>query len=297
MIFGYAGEKGDYAYMALNRYLGKHNLTDKVEVRDYKGSVQLLDALKENEIDKAIILTGDTLRGRVEKSFDYLYERALFVNGEIKLPVQLALVSCGDESRIKKVIVTSQSLNYITEHIQALSKRSQIEVEVVESNREIDCMEKSEKGDESAAVIMADSLDSKSSLTIIDNDFADKRGNNEILLNFFIISSNPYVPAEAKGRACNALVAITPHNDRPGLLRDLSSVISIYKVNMTDIFSRPAIEAGPDKTDAKMFYIIMEGHIMSDIFQTHILPGIKAILQHSENRQSFRFLGCYEADR
>lgn len=112
---------------------------------------------------------------------------------------------------------------------------------------------------------------------------------------YFVISPEPAVPPRAKNREYRILVAITPHNDRPGLLRDISSVVGIYKVNMTDIFSRPAVEPSLKKKDAKMFYIIMEGHIMDDIFQSHILEGIKSILEHSEKFPSFRFLGCYEA--
>jgi prephenate dehydratase len=112
---------------------------------------------------------------------------------------------------------------------------------------------------------------------------------------YFVISPEPAVPPRDKNREYKILVAITPHNDRPGLLRDISSVISIYRVNMTDIFSRPAVEPSLKKKDAKMFYIIMEGHIMDDIFQSHILEGIKSILEHSEQFPSFRFLGCYEA--
>ena len=111
---------------------------------------------------------------------------------------------------------------------------------------------------------------------------------------YFGVSSEPAVPRKIKRRKYKILTAITPHNDRPGLLRDISSVMGIYRVNMTDIFSRPAAEVFLRNRDAKMFYIIMEGHIMDDIFQTHILEGIKSILQHTETHPSFRFLGCYE---
>ncbi len=128
------------------------------------------------------------------------------------------------------------------------------------------------------------------SCNIIDNEGLQK----EILINFFIISKAPDVPKKKDGANYHTLIAITPHNDRPGLLRDISSVVGIYNVNMTDIFSRPALETTSDKVDSKMFYIIMEGHIMDDTFQTHILDGIKNILGHSETQRSFRFLGCYE---
>ncbi len=162
---------------------------------------EAFSSLASKEIDLAVIEAEDSVHGRIEENFDYLYKERFYVNSEIKV----------------------------------------------------------------------------SSTT------------------YFVISADPAVPPRDSGKKYKILVAITPHNDRPGLLRDISSVISIYRVNMTDIFSRPAVEPTLKKKDAKMFYIIMEGHIMDDIFQSHILEGIKSIIGHSEQFPSFRFLGCYEA--
>lgn len=111
-------------------------------------------------------------------------------------------------------------------------------------------------------------------------------------MKWFLVSRDPDVPERREGHSYLTFVAITPHYDRPGLLRDLSSIISIYDVNMTDIFSRPSVSREDALNHAKMFYIVMEGHIMSDVFQSHILQGIRTILNHSEEKKSFHFLGC-----
>ncbi len=202
-IIGFTGKNNNDIHNALKKYLQKQ----KDKIRPFKKTEQLIDSVATGGIQKAILLMGDTLHGRAEKNFDFLYKNHLFVNNAIKIPAK-----------------------------------------------------------------------------------------NKSIQNYYIISKNPDVPEKKGNKNYHTLIAITPHHDRPGLLRDLSSIISIYNVNMTDIFSRPAIEPGSAKRDAKMFYIIMEGHIMSDTFQTHILEGIKSILQHSDSHNSFRFMGCYEVN-
>lgn len=291
---GLLGPEGSFTHQALLKYLKTYHLRKKVEIISIDMNNKLLDAQTFNKIDKALIPMGDTLQGRIEKNFDYLFEQRLFVNCEVKLPVRLMLAVPPKSDNIKKIYATSEAFQYALKHIKELSGKQSTRIKTVEVKTEQEGLKYLRRTNTSAVIISPSSAKKDSSIKIMNDNFVDKRGKREVIISFYLVSKNPEVPKKEKGKKYHTLIAITPNTDRPGLLRDISSIISIYNVNMTDIFSRPAIEPLAETDESKMFYIIMEGHIMSDIFQTHILEGIRSILQHNEEQKSFHFLGCYE---
>ena len=87
------------------------------------------------------------------------------------------------------------------------------------------------------------------------------------------------------------MVAITPQEDRPGLLAEILQIVANHNLNNAKIHSRPALDnVAMNEIEPQMFYLEIMAHERQENFNTCI-EALKSMLVTSTG--VVRILGSY----
>ncbi|URN93763.1 MAG: prephenate dehydratase [Candidatus Pristimantibacillus lignocellulolyticus] len=226
MKVAYLGPNGTFSEEAAKQYF----IEDEVEFFLLNTIPDVIEAVGDSTVDKAIVPLENTIEGTINMTIDSIINYTnVFIEGELILPVSLHLLTNKDINRndIKEVWSISPILTQCRAYLRNLNVKS---LQYDSSAAAAFSLKNSDRDD--VAVIGSKSLAKLLNLTIIDHNIQDNLDNET---RFVIISNEcPINPFAAK-----TLFVVTPDQDQPGVLSAILNIFSALSINLSWIESRP----------------------------------------------------------
>ena len=271
---GFQGTEGAYGHQAAQQHFAVAQRP--VGFKAYGSFKDMLEAVIEGHVDRAMLPIENTTAGSVYESYDLLLRYNLSLVGEEIVDVRHCLLGVAD--------VPLTSLRRIHSHPQALSQCSEFlstlrECEGVSApNTALAAKHVRELNNPAEAAIASEEAGSHFGLTVLQRDIANQAVN---YTRFVVVSAAPD-DCDPRIAAKVSMVLSTLH-EHGALVRCLN-VIADEGLNVTKLESRPR----PGTPWEYVFYIDVEGHIAS--------PRMQAALAGLAARTVFvKVLGCYPA--
>ena len=261
---GYQGEKGAYSEKALEvLYEGQ-----EIEKVPFRTSYEVVDALKKNRIDYGLLPIENSIVGNIIHTYDLLLENKLTIVREVVIPIHHALIAHPQ--------ATLKSIRKIYSHPAAIA---QCEVFL----RKFDNCDVLPTYDTAGSVKMIaeqNLIDTAAiaggeaakiyGLKILQDKIEDYPHNQT---RFVLLSDEPLQMEKEQYMPCKTTIVFDTL-DQPGMLYRCLGVFEKYKVNMTQLSSRPH-KTEPWKYH---FFVDIDGHsndenISSALEEIHNLTG------------------------
>ena len=263
----YLGIKGSYSYIAAEQSFDK-----SAKLMNYPSFEAILEALKDDEVDYALLPAENTHTGSVTPAIDALARYGYYIVGEKLQPISHNMlgVKGSQLGDIKKVY----------SHPQAISQCSEFLGDKFEAYPSLSSAHAAksvaEQGDRSIGAI-----GSVSSGEIYDLDILKREIQNEDTncTRFVIVSKRPY-----KGNNCDKTSIVILLMHKPRSLYEMLSVFS--NVNILKLESRPI----KDRQFEYQFHIDFEGNI----YEKDISEMIERV---KKKAAGYTYLGCYPSER
>ncbi|MEM8875085.1 MAG: prephenate dehydratase domain-containing protein [Planctomycetota bacterium] len=176
------------------------------------------------------------LEGLVQEPIDLIFERELHVNGAVRIPVTFAAGGAGEPIR---------------SHPKALAQCSDwIAGRATQAAPSTADAAKLAATDGGTALAARPAIEA-AGLTVIHDDVGNRRGGRANFTDFLFVADTP---ADLRAGDYRTLLAVTPAEERPGLLAELLAQFAFHRLNIAKIHSRPAFGANHD-IEPQMFYL------------------------------------------
>ena len=270
----FQGTEGAYGHQAALQHFAVARRP--VGFKAYGTFKEMLEAVIDGHVDRAMLPIENTTAGSVYESYDLLLRFNLALAGEEIVDVRHCLLGVAD--------VPLESLRRIHSHPQALSQCSEFlsslrQVEGVSAaNTALAARHVRELNDPAEAAIASEEAGAHFGLHVLKRDIANQAVN---YTRFVVVSAAP-VECDPRIAAKVSMVLATRH-EHGALVRCLN-VIADEGLNVTKLESRPR----PGTPWEYVFYVDVEGHVSS--------PRMQAALAGLAERTVFlKVLGCYPA--
>lgn len=241
---GFLGPQGTFSHEAAEIYTKGKSYAAK----EYLSIKDVLNSVKNGEVDEAIVPIENSLEGAVNVTLDVLAgENEFYIINELIIPINLNLIGKkGAGSDHIKAIIShpqplGQSRNYLNTNFP-----SAVQLEETSTSK---AAQKAAGSDGSLAAIASSTAAKLYGLEIIQSNVQDVKNN---FTRFVIISKEL---RSKTGRDKTSIVFST--DDRPGSLYRILDIFSLWDINMTKIESRPA----KNILGQYIFFIDIDGHI------------------------------------
>lgn len=270
---GFLGPKGTFSHEAVEGYRSRQNKA--YEIKEYHSIKDVLCALKDGEVDEAIVPIENSLEGAVNVTLDVLAkEEDMFIVDEFIIPVNLNLVAKqGTKAEDIKVLMShpqplGQCRNYLNTNFPGVVQ--------LEENSTSKAAQKVVDGDGTCAAITSKIAAKIYGLEVLETNIQDNENNHT---RFVIIARS----LKAKTGADKTSIVFSTDN-KPGSLYRVLDIFSLWDINMTRIESRPSKSA----LGQYIFFVDIDGHIED--------PDVHDALTMVKRKTSFyKFLGSYPA--
>jgi len=262
----YLGIKGSYSYIAAQQ---SFDITS--EFKNYPNFDSILDALRKDEVDYAMIPAENTNTGSVTPAIDVLARYGYYIVGEKLQPVSHCFLALKDTeiADVKKIY----------SHPQAISQCSDFLGSRFEAYPSLSSAHAAKKvaqlNDKSIGAIGSKTAGQIYGLKIIECDIQNEDTN---CTRFVIVSKRPY-----KGKGCNKTSIVIQLMHKPRSLYEMLAVFS--NVNILKLESRPI----KDRQFEYQFHIDFEG----SIYDAEIAEMIGRI---KKKAAGYTYLGCYPGE-
>ncbi len=227
MKVAYLGPNGTFSEEAAALYFKDY----EAEYLMYDTIPDVIEAVGEQRVDKAIVPLENTIEGTINMTIDSLISfDNLVIEGEYTLPVSLHLLAnkeTADLNDIKEVWSISPILTQCRKYIRKCSFKS---LQYDSSASAAASLKNSGRND--VAAIGSGSLAKILDLNIIDRNIQD---NDDNQTRFIIIGNK----SMSEINAMKTMFVITPGQDQPGILSSILNVFTALAINLSWIESRP----------------------------------------------------------
>jgi prephenate dehydratase len=268
MKIGFQGLKGAYSEQALNDYFEKKNTSIGYETFE-----EVFEALKDNEIEQAIIPIENSIAGSVVENYDLLFSEDVTIIGEYFLPVHHNLLAIPKTKieEIKKAYSHPQALSQCRKF---LLKNNITAISYYDTAGAAEFIK--EQQDKTSAAISSALCAEIYGLEIIKQEIAGSKSNTT---RFVIIVKTENRP-EIKIANKTSLAFKTKHY--PGALVDCLKIFHWYDLNLTKLESRPI----PENPFEYVFFVAFEAGL-----DDHLVK--KALRKLDEKALFVKILGSY----
>ena len=224
----YCGEKGAFAYFALQKIFGN------VESIKYDNFKEAYDSCKESINDFAVLPIENSNNGEVSQVIDLLFQGELVITNVYDMPIDQALlgINCSTVNDIKKVYSHPQALAQCREFLE----RYKIEI-VEESSTSKAAKIISDKNDKNIGAIASSDAAKLFGLKILQEKINGTRDNT----TRFAVFSRSLNYSLKGNKTANFILTFTVKNEAGSLAQALS-IISSYGYNLRCLRSRPMKE-------------------------------------------------------
>jgi prephenate dehydratase len=268
-IIGFMGPQGTFSHEAVEAYVEGGTYT----LKDYFSIPEVLNALKNSDIEDAIVPIENSLEGAINVTMDFLAkEDGLYIIGELIIPVNLSLLT--------KPGTTVEDIAVIMSHPQPLGQcrdylnRYFPNAIQLEENSTSRAAQKVVDSDGTYAAVASNISAKVYGLEVMASKIQDFENNST---RFVIISK-----ALHKRTGSDKTSIVFSTDNKPGSLYKILDIFSLWDINMTRIESRPA----KNVLGQYVFFIDMDGHIEDqDVYD--------ALTMIQRKTSFYRFIGSY----
>jgi len=220
MKFGVLGPKGTFSDVAFSKY---KILNPNAEVFYYQTLEETTASLQ--HLDKIIVPLENTLEGYVQQILDFLINHDVYIEQELFIYVQFALIWKTSMHDIKNIFVQFAAKGQCQKYIESIKD---IDLTLTSSNMQ-SLQRFNESSNNDAAIVPTH---------IIPKDYHHKNITDSLqnYTRFIVINKNKKFDTT---NAFKVSLVVIPHDDRPGLLYDILSIFKAQNINLTSIMSRP----------------------------------------------------------
>tara|TARA_Y100000310_G_scaffold293782_1_gene323660 strand:+ start:28587 stop:29471 length:885 start_codon:yes stop_codon:yes gene_type:complete len=289
MIITYLGPMGTFTEEAAIRLqpTGERRPIDSLELVAQSLTDEGIEHDGERiQAELGVMAYYNRLKGLVQECLDSIYERGLHIVGAQRLPIVLSIGTHPD----------AESGSTIYTHPKAFAQSSVWLSEHVPGARFSDAgstaggAEYIGEGNSGFAIGPRIALEMYG-LEIIAEGVENEIKNGGVNFTDFYLVSREGVGEFVEGIDYQTMVAITPPEDRPGLLAEILNQVAYHGINNAKIHSRPAID-WVDIEEAQMFYLEMDTHEGSDDFR-RCVDTLRYKLAQVNGDDVVRVLGSY----
>lgn len=270
----YQGTDGAFSHQAALRHFEERY--KEVHCFGYDTFRQAAEAVKDQEVDYAILPIENTTAGSINETYDILGDSDLHIVGEEAIRVIHCLLALEEVpiDRIRRILSHPQAIAQCSRFLAKLhSTKIESYIDTAMSAKKV-----LEDGDLSQAAIAGSYAADIYGLKILERDLANQPEN---FTRFVVVSIDP-VEVDAQIPCKTSLLMVTSH-DKGALIRCLN-VIGDHDIRMTKLESRPK----PNDPWKYQFYLDIEGNIAN--------PDTRLALEELEQKSSsLKILGSYPA--
>ncbi len=263
MNIGILGPKGTFSEVAFLQYKKENPQAKAIYFQTLEETTKSLQTL-----DKIIVPLENTLEGYVQQMIDFLISNEVYIEQELFVYVQFALVYKKQPSDIKNIYVQFAAKGQCQQYIETLN---QINLTLTHSNTQSYKLYH-EGSLEDAAIVpthLVSSLDHHLNVT-------DSKQN---YTRFMVISKQQSI---YQNKSLKVSLVVIPTIDRPGLLYDILSVFKKAHINLTSIMSRPQ----KNMMGKYFFFIEFDAN-------NHVYDEIDSLIQTTKDAYTIKILGIY----
>lgn len=231
--------------------------------------VSCLDAV-DRECDAAIVPIENLTEGFVSPVVDYLVQRPLRIQAEIRIPVGFQCL--GNSANPLQIWAQFVAAGQCNQYLRKLG------LPIIHTASNASSLDALIAAKEASAAVVPKHLNCPDGLQILSSDIADNPRNET---RFVVLSATSEEPEFDRDKGWKSSLLLIDDNDHPGLLVDSLQVFARQQINLTSIVSRPA---GSQFGDYH-FFIDFDGH--SDE------PGVASALDELAAMNNIHWLGSY----
>ncbi len=250
LTVGYQGEKGAYSEKALDILYNEQ----EVNKIPFRTSYEVVDALKKGKIDYGLLPIENSIMGNIIHTYDLLLENKLTIVREVVIPIHHALIALPG-SKIKDIRKIYSHPAAIAQCEVFLRKLGNCDVLPTYDTAGSVKMIAEQQLKDTAAIASADAAKIYE-LEVLQNNIEDYPHNQT---RFVLLSSEPLQVEREAYMPCKTTVVFDTL-DQPGMLYRCLGIFEKYKVNMTQLSSRPH-KTEPWKYH---FFVDFDGHAADD---------------------------------
>lgn len=269
LIVGYQGVRGSFSEEALLKYFETCNNT-----KNYEEFIDVFEALKNNEINYAILPIENSYTGAITEVYDLLVRYGFYIIGEECIKIDQYLIGIKETSidEIQEIYSHPQGFE---QSKKFLSKYQNIRL-IPYHNTAISAKLISDLNDKKKAAIASKRSAQIYGLDIIKENINDKKDNHT---KFIIIGKELKYNNE-----CNKISVVFSLEDKSGTLYNLLRYFAENNINMIKIESRP----NKHESWKYLLYVDFEGSLENN--------EVKNALDLIEkNSGYFKVIGSYKA--
>lgn len=268
---GFLGPKGTFSHEAVVAYESEHGRA--YQLMEYSSIRDVLYALKNGEIEEAIVPIENSLEGAVNVTLDILAkEEELFIVDEYIIPINLNLVAKqGTKPESIKIIIShpqplGQCRNYLNTKFPGAVQ--------LEENSTSKAAQRVVDGDGTCAAVSSTIAAKLYGLEILEKNVQDVENNRT---RFVIVSKD-----RKEKTGCDRTSIVFSTDNKPGSLYRILDIFSLWDINMTRIESRPSKNA----LGQYIFFVDIDGHIEDqDVYD--------ALTMVKRKTSFYKFIGSY----
>ncbi len=268
-IIGFMGPQGTFSHEAVEAYAQDGTYT----LKDYCSIPEVLNALKNSDIEDAIVPIENSLEGAINVTMDFLAkEDGVYIIGELILPVNLNLLTKAGTTVEDIAVILShpqplgQCRDYLNKHFP-----NTIQLEEISTSK---AAKRVAESDGTYAAVASNISAKVYGLEILASNVQDAQNNHT---RFVIVSK------AMQKRTGNDKTSIAFSTDnKPGSLYRILDIFSLWDINMTRIESRPA----KNVLGQYIFFVDIDGHIEDQ-------DVCDALTMIQRKTSFYRFIGSY----
>jgi chorismate mutase/prephenate dehydratase len=271
---GYQGSEGAWSHLAAQRHFGAHD--GDVSHVGFDSFEEMLQAVRDGEVERALLPVENTISGSIPASFDLLAALELSIVGEEVQEVQHCLLALEDVplSKLRRIsshpVALAQCGKFLATlgncHVEAFTDTAMAARRVRDA------------GDPTQAAIASEEAGRIHGLTVIRRGIADQRENFTRML---VVAVRPQ-PVDLRVPCKTTLLFTTRHEE--GALVTCLNILAAHHLSMTRLESRPR----PHNPWEYQFHLDFEGNLAD--------PEVAEALREMATQSGYvRVLGCYPA--
>ena len=266
---GFLGPQGTFSHEAALVYIADKSYL----LKEFSSIQDVLVAVKNDNIDEAIVPIENSLEGAINVTLDVLArENSLYIIDELIIPINLNLVVKKNTAvkDIRVIVSHPQPLGQCRNYINSTFKTAT----VLEENSTSKAAQRVAAGNGSYAAITSNIAAKIYELEILASNIQDAQNNRT---RFVIISK-----AMQKKTGSDKTSIVFSTDNKPGSLYKILDIFSLWDINMTKIESRPA----KNVLGQYIFFIDIDGHAEDqDVFD--------ALTMIQRKTSFYKFIGSY----
>jgi chorismate mutase/prephenate dehydratase len=250
LSIGYQGEKGAYSADAIDAMFKD----EEVKKVPYRTSYDVVDALKKNKINYGLLPLENSIIGNITHNYDLLLENKLTIEREVVIPIHHTLIA-HKETKIDLIKVIYSHPAAISQCEVFLRKLVEVEIFPTYDTAGSAKMIAAKELKETAAIASKEAAELYE-LQILKENIEDYPNNQT---RFVLLSHEP-MQMEFEQFIPYKTTAVFDTLDQPGMLYECLGIFEKYKINLSQLSSRPH-KTEPWKYH---FFIDFDGHATDD---------------------------------